>query len=69
VSQWLWTCPCRHKQAVFDHLTRRWRDLFNISYDVLLYDVPIIGGHHAVAVLLAILPANFAAQEHTSSRS
>src|SRR6267143_434378 len=26
-----------HKQAVFDHLTRRWRDLFNISYDVLLY--------------------------------
>jgi len=28
-----------HKQAVFDHLTRRWRDLFNISYDVLLYDL------------------------------
>ena len=27
-----------HKQAVFDHLTGRWRDLFNISYDVLLYD-------------------------------
>jgi hypothetical protein len=26
-----------HKQAVFDHLTGRWRDLFNISYDVLLY--------------------------------
>jgi hypothetical protein len=25
-----------HKQAVFDHLTGRWRDLFNISYDVLL---------------------------------
>jgi hypothetical protein len=28
-----------HKQAVFDHLTGRWRDLFNISYDVL----PIAG--------------------------
>src|ERR1700749_3035802 len=28
-----------HKQAVFDHLTPRWRDLFNISYDVLLYDL------------------------------
>src|SRR6201987_5561800 len=26
-----------HKQAVFDHLVGRWRDLFNISYDVLLY--------------------------------
>jgi transposase len=28
-----------HRQAVFDHLTGRWRDLFNISYDVLLYDL------------------------------
>ena len=28
-----------HKQAVFDHLTARWGDLFNISYDVLLYDL------------------------------
>src|SRR5215469_8528413 len=28
-----------HKQALFDHLTGRWRDLFNISYDVLLYDL------------------------------
>jgi len=28
-----------HKQAVFDHLMGRWRDLFNISYDVLLYDL------------------------------
>src|SRR5271163_2468935 len=28
-----------HKQAVFDHLTGRWRDLINISYDVLLYDL------------------------------
>ena len=28
-----------HKQAVFDHVTARWRDLFNISYDVLLYDL------------------------------
>jgi Transposase DDE domain len=29
----------RHKQAVFDHLVGRWRDLFTISYDVLLYDL------------------------------
>ncbi len=28
-----------HKQAVFDHLVRRWRDLFNVSFDVLLYDL------------------------------
>src|ERR1700751_4492926 len=26
-----------HKQALFDHLVGRWRDLFNISFDVLLY--------------------------------
>lgn len=26
-----------HKQALFDHLVGRWRDLFNISLDVLLY--------------------------------
>src|ERR1700748_636339 len=29
----------QHKQAVFDHLVGRWRDLFNISFDVLLYDL------------------------------
>jgi len=28
-----------YKQEVFDHLATRWRDLFNISYDVLLYDL------------------------------
>jgi transposase len=28
-----------YKQAVFDHLAARWRDLFNINYDVLLYDL------------------------------
>lgn len=28
-----------HKQAVFDHLVGRWRDLFNASFDVLLYDL------------------------------
>jgi hypothetical protein len=28
-----------HKQAVFDHLVERWRDLFNASFDVLLYDL------------------------------
>lgn len=28
-----------HKTALFDHLTQRWRDLFNASFDVLLYDL------------------------------
>jgi hypothetical protein len=28
-----------HKRALFDHLTRRWKDLFNTKFDVLLYDL------------------------------
>ena len=28
-----------HKQAVFDHLVGRWRTLFNVNFDVLLYDL------------------------------
>src|ERR1700693_4190733 len=28
-----------HKQALFDHLVGRWRDLFNACFDVLLYDL------------------------------
>src|SRR5919107_3877627 len=28
-----------HKSALFDHLTGRWRDLFNARFDVLLYDL------------------------------
>jgi transposase len=28
-----------HKTALFDHLSGRWRDLFNASYEVLLYDL------------------------------
>jgi transposase len=28
-----------HKNALFDHLVARWRDLFNASFDVLLYDL------------------------------
>ena len=28
-----------HKQALFDHLTQRWKDLFNAQFDVLLYDL------------------------------
>ena len=38
----LYACHDRlleHKQAVFDHLVERWRDLFNVSFDVLLYDL------------------------------
>jgi hypothetical protein len=38
----LYACHDRllvHKRALFDHLVARWRDLFNISFDVLLYDL------------------------------
>lgn len=28
-----------HKTALFDHLVGRWRDMFNVSFDVLLYDL------------------------------
>ncbi len=28
-----------HKTALFDHLTARWKDLFNARFDVLLYDL------------------------------
>ncbi len=29
----------KHKQALVDHLVGRWRDLFNASFEVLLYDL------------------------------
>src|SRR3981081_2392805 len=38
----LYACHDRllaHKQALFDHLVARWRDLFNVRFDVLLYDL------------------------------
>jgi hypothetical protein len=38
----LYACHDRllaHKEALFSHLTGRWRDLFNVSFDVLLYDL------------------------------
>ena len=41
-SHTLYRCHDRlleHKQALFDHLVGRWRDLFNASFDVLLYDL------------------------------
>jgi transposase len=41
-SHKLYACHDRllvHKQAVFEHLVGRWRDLFNASFDVLLYDL------------------------------
>ena len=28
-----------HKADLFSHLVARWRDLFNVSFDVLLYDL------------------------------
>jgi hypothetical protein len=43
-----------HKQAVFDHLVWRWRDLFNISYDVLLY-----ASSHQVKHRIAVFPSLF----------
>jgi hypothetical protein len=62
-----------HKQAVFDHLTGRWRDLFNISYDVLLYDLtstyfeadpPFSGRRQAPVRVLARSPAGLCADRH-----
>jgi transposase len=41
-SHTLYRCHDRlleHKQALFDHLVGRWRDLFNACFDVLLYDL------------------------------
>src|SRR5574338_1673022 len=38
----LYACHDRllaHKSAVFDHLVGRWRDLFNVEFDLLLYDL------------------------------
>jgi transposase len=38
----LYACHDRlleHKEALFEHLVGRWRDLFNVSFDVLLYDL------------------------------
>jgi transposase len=38
----LYTCHdflVEHKTALFDHLTERWKDLFNAQFDVLLYDL------------------------------
>jgi transposase len=38
----LYACHDRlleHKETLFDHLVGRWRDLFNVSFDVLLYDL------------------------------
>ena len=38
----LYTCHdliLEHKTALFDHLTERWKDLFNAKFDVLLYDL------------------------------
>jgi hypothetical protein len=38
----LYACHDRlleHKAVLFEHLVSRWRDLFNVSFDVLLYDL------------------------------
>jgi hypothetical protein len=28
-----------HREEIFDHLTQRWKDLFNAKFDILLYDL------------------------------
>jgi len=41
-SHALYACHDRllaHKEALFGHLVERWRDLFNATFDVLLYDL------------------------------
>jgi hypothetical protein len=41
-SEQLYGCHRRlpeHKEALFKHLMGRWRDLFNVSFEVLLYDL------------------------------
>lgn len=41
-SHTLYACHDRlleHKAALFEHLVERWRDLFNVSFEVLLYDL------------------------------
>jgi hypothetical protein len=41
-SHALYACHDRllaHKEALFSHLVGRWRDLFNVAFDVLLYDL------------------------------
>jgi hypothetical protein len=41
-SHALYECHDRllaHKTPLFDHLVSRWRDLFNVRFDVLLYDL------------------------------
>jgi hypothetical protein len=41
-SHKLYRCHNRlleHKRSVFEHLIGRWRDLLNVSFDVLLYDL------------------------------
>lgn len=42
VDDTLYRCLDRlleHKRALFDHLTQRWKDLFNAKFEVLLYDL------------------------------
>jgi hypothetical protein len=48
----LYACHDRllaHKEDLFDHLVGRWGDLFNISFDVLLYDLTRHGGPASAA--------------------
>ena len=59
----LYACHDRllaHKQALFDHLVGRWRDLFDARFDVLLYDLTstyigqscAMGGRHTLTLRL-----------------
>src|SRR5262245_21663935 len=37
-----------YKQVLFDHLVARWRNLFNVTFDVLLYDEHVLRGRSAI---------------------
>ncbi len=55
-----------HKEALFNHLMGRWRDLFNVTFEVLLYDLtstyfesdpPLDENGQTPARLLAVITA------------
>jgi hypothetical protein len=72
----LYACHDRllaHKNDLFDHLVGRWRDLFNVSFDVLLYDLtssyfeadpPFPEGDKAPLRILARPPAGLRSGGH-----
>jgi hypothetical protein len=58
-----------HKQALFDHLVGRWRDLFNINFDVLLYDLNSTPAFAGAGSPAASTPWRLASRRAASSKS